>query len=244
MKEILRAIIVDDEEPARIVLRQLLTQHPNVRLVGEATTASAAIALFQDLRPDVVFLDVEMPGGDGFSILSKLHPVPAIIFVTAFDEYAVRAFEVNAIDYLLKPIRAERLSQALHRVVYLPRESLRKKFLPEDRIFLESDSELRMIFIAEISAIEAEGNYSRVHITDGSSVFIRRSMTEWDSLLPQPMFVRVLRSLSLNHRIVEKIEIESRDRIVVRARGFTAPLVLSRRAFERLRRVLRASELV
>lgn len=241
MNEILRAIVVDDEAPAREVMRQMLTAHPNVKLVGEASSPAAAVELFLDMRPDVVFLDVQMPQGDGFSILPKLQPLPAIIFVTAYEEYAVRAFEVNAIDYLLKPVRGERLSQALHRVVHLPRATPTRRYVPEDRIFLESDTEMRVVFIAEVSGIDAEGNYSRVHVTDGSSVFMRRSMAEWDALLPMPMFVRVNRSLFLNRRSVEKVEVESRDKVVVHVQGFTTPEILSRRGFERLRRALRAS---
>ncbi len=244
MKEILRAIIVDDEAPARIVLRQLLQAHPNVKLVGEANSAASAVELYTDLRPDVVFLDVQMPAGDGFSILSKLQPIPAIIFVTAYDEYAVRAFEVNAIDYLLKPVRAERLSEALHRAVYLPRPTQTKRYLPEDRIYLESDTLVRMVFVAEISGIEAEGNYSRAHITDGSSVFIRRGMAEWEALLPEILFVRVHRSLLLNHRTVEKIDLEDRGHVVVHVKGFTTPEILTKRAFARLRKALRGVGIV
>jgi two-component system LytT family response regulator len=244
MNEILRAIIVDDEEPARHVMRQLLVAHPNVKLVGEASSASAAVELFMDVRPDVVFLDVQMPFGDGFSILPKLQPIPAIIFVTAYDEYAVRAFEVNAIDYLLKPVREERLSEALHRVIYLPRRTQTNRYQPEDRIFLESDASIRVVFVAEISGIDAEGNYSRVHITDGSSVFIRRSMAEWEALLPEILFVRVHRSLLLNHRAVEKIDLKDREHVVVHVRGFTAPLILTKRAFARLRKALRGSGLL
>lgn len=244
MNEILRAILVDDEAPARDVMRQLLMAHPNVKLVGEASSAAAAVELFMDMRPDVVFLDVEMPGGDGFSVLPKLRPIPAIIFVTAYDEYAVRAFEINAVDYLLKPVSGERLSQALHRVIYLPRPTHTKRYLPEDRIFLESDAAVRVQFIAEISGIEAEGNYSRVHITDGSSVFIRRSMAEWEALLPEILFVRVHRSLLLNLRTVEKIDMEDREHVVIHVKGFTTPEILTKKAFTRLRKALRGSGLL
>lgn len=240
MNEILRAIVVDDELPARELMRQMLRNHPNVKLVGEAGSAADAVELFLDMRPDVVFLDVQMPGGDGFSILPKLQPLPAIIFVTAFEEFAVRAFEVNAIDYLLKPVRGERLAAALHRVVYLPRPSPKERYRPGDRIFLESDSEMRVVFVAEISGIDAEGNYSRVHVTDGSSLFMRRNMAEWEALLPAPPFIRVNRSLILNCRAVEKVEVQGRDQVVVEVQGYTSPEILSRRGFDRLRKALRA----
>ena len=236
----LRAIVIDDEEPSRAVLRHLLNYLPNVELVGEAGSAAAGVALFLDLRPDVVLLDVQMPGGDGFSILPKLQPLPAIIFVTAYDEFAVRAFEVNAIDYLLKPVRGDRLIEALQRVVHRPRPRQPKRLREDDQIFLGSDV-MRVAFIADVTGIEAEGNYSRVHVANGSPVFMRRSLTEWEQILPESLFVRVHRSLFLNHRAIQKIVVVSRDEAVVDVKGFSVPETLSRRAFTRLRRVLRAS---
>ena len=121
MPTVLRALIIDDEAPARDLLWALLADHPNVKVVGEANCATAAASLYADLRPEVVFLDVHMPNGDGFSLLPKLQPMPAVIFVTAYDRFAVRAFEVNAVDYLLKPIRSDRLADALQRIFHRPR---------------------------------------------------------------------------------------------------------------------------
>jgi two-component system LytT family response regulator len=244
METVLRALIVDDEKPARRILRELLTAHPNVKVVGEANSASAAVSLYMDLRPDVIFLDIQMPTGDGFSILPKLQPLPSIVFVTAYDEYAVRAFEVNAVDYLMKPIRAERLAQALQRIIHLPKPAQSKPLTQDDRIFLRSDSELRVVFVAEISGIEAEGNYSRVHTVDGSSMFIRRSLSEWESLLPKPLFVRTDRSLVLNLNAVQKLVVESRDEIVVEVKGFSVPIFMNRRASSRLRQALREANLL
>ena len=116
MQTPLRTLIVDSEAPARELLQDMLSAHRNVRVVGEANSAPTALSLYDDLHPDLVFMDVKMPKGDGFALLPKLKPLPAIIFVTACDEFAVKAFEVDAVDYLLKPVRAERLANALQRV--------------------------------------------------------------------------------------------------------------------------------
>jgi two-component system LytT family response regulator len=238
MGTVLRALIVDDEAPARELLRALLGCHRNVEVVGEADCAAAAASLYTDLRPDIVFLDVQMPNGDGFSLLPKLRPIPAVIFVTAYDKFAVRAFEVNAVDYLLKPVRAERLADALQRIEHLTSPSQAGPYSHDDQIFLRSDSEMRLVFITQIAGIEAEGNYTRIHLADGSSAFIRRGITEWEKLLPTPFFLRVDRSLILHLRAVRRIVIET-DHDAAEVDGFGSPIILSQRASRCLRRALR-----
>jgi len=243
MQTVLRALIVDDEAPARELLQDLLAVHRNVKVVGETNCAAAAVSLFTDLHPDLIFLDVQMPKGDGFSILPKLQPLPAVIFVTAYDQFAVRAFEVNAVDYLLKPVRPERLANALQRIGHSPRPVQAGPFLHGDQIFLRSDSGTRLVFVTEISGIEAEGNYTRVHLADGSSTFIRRGIAEWESLLPKPFFLRADRSLIIHLQAVTKVVLESRrDHLAVEVQGFEASISLSHRAAVRLRRALRESK--
>ncbi len=241
---ILRAIIVDDEEPARQLLRQLLEAHPSVQIIGEAYSAASAIELCRALRPDVVFLDVEMPDGDGFSVLPKLEPLPAVIFVTAFNEYAVRAFEINAVDYVLKPPSARRLSAAIHRILFAPKASELSRYAPTDRIFLESDAQIRVAFIPEISGIEAEGNYSRVQLIDGSSVMMRRGLTEWEARLPTSLFVRVARSLIVNTNAVRQVKWGKKDQHLVEIAGFSVPLILGRQAAKRIRQAIRDPKLL
>lgn len=244
MDTVLRAMIVDDEAPARESLQRMLAAHPNVKVVAEANSVANAAALYLDLKPDVIFLDVQMPTGDGFSLLPKLQPIPSVIFVTAYDEYAVRAFEVNAIDYLLKPVRGDRLSEAIQRILHQPKIDPKKPLMPEDRIFLRSDSTMRVVHVDSITGIEAEGNYSRVHVRDGSSIFMRRRIAEWDAILPKPMFLPVSRSLLLNLRAVDRVSVKSRDQILVQVVGFSVPVILSRRAYHRLREALREQNLV
>jgi two-component system LytT family response regulator len=241
MQTLLRTLIVDSEAPARERLQDILATHRNVRVVGEANSAPSALSLYEDLHPNLVLMDVQMPKGDGFSLLPKLRPLPAIIFVTACDKFAVKAFEVDAVDYLLKPVRPERLANALQRVVYSQKPAEAERLSHEEKILLDSDEEMRVVFVAEISVISAEGNYTRVQLADGSSSFVRRGITRWDFMLPKPFFVRVERSLIIHLQAVRKVIARDGDEVSVEIEGFKEPLALGRRASFRLRRALRES---
>lgn len=240
----LRAVIVDDEEPARDLLRELLSHFPHVKVVGEANSVANAVGLCLDLRPNLLFLDVDLGDGEGFDILPKLDPIPAIIFVTAYNEHAVRAFEVNAVDYLLKPIRFNRLTHALERIVHEPQQVNAKRSKDSDRIFLRSDSQMRVAYVTEISGVEAQENYSMVHLVDGDTVMMRRGISEWEKLLPPPAFLRTHRSLIVNLQHVDKIVAEDRDEISVHVTGFSYPIRLGRRPAIRLRRAVRQPNLL
>ena len=233
-----RALIVDDEAPARKELRQLLAVHPEIKIVGEAAGVKEARALFRDLRPDLVFLDVQMPKKDGFSLLPELQPVPDIIFITAYDCFAVKAFEVNAVDFLVKPIRADRLALALSRLVH-PVERKPKPILKNDPVFLYSDLELRVVPATEITHIEAEENYSRVHTTTRPSILVRRKMSEWTKLLPPDVFLRPYRSLIVNRQAVKSIVPHPCDHAIVTFSSGNSWVELGRGASRRLRRALR-----
>jgi two-component system LytT family response regulator len=199
-----RALIVEDEDDAREFLRGQLKAHPEIEIVGEAENVAEAIVIFNALKPDLIFLDVQMPKRDGFSLLPELRPVPDIIFVTAYDAFAVKAFEVNAVDFLLKPISAERLALALAR---LDRRSPRKAkpFAHDDRVFLYSDLEVRVVLAADITHIQAEQNYCRVHMANHEPMLVRRTMAEWKRLLPEKYFLRVNRSTLINLYAVRDI---------------------------------------
>jgi two-component system, LytTR family, response regulator len=179
MQTLLRALIIDSEAPERERLQDMLATHRNVRVVGEANSAPTALSLYEDLHPNLVFMDVKMPKGDGFALLPKLRPLPAIIFVTAYDEFAVKAFEVDAVDYLLKPVRPERLANALQRVVHSQKPSQATRLSYTDKILLDTDENMHVVFVAEISGIAAEGNYTSVQLADGSSSFVRRGIAQW-----------------------------------------------------------------
>jgi len=238
MRGTLRVLLIDDEMSARKALRELLEEHPIVEIVGEADSAKSAISLFHRHAPDLIFLDVQMPRGDGFSLLPELKPPPAIIFVTAHNRFAVRAFEVNAVDYLMKPVRPDRLDAALRRV-FSPQSGQAGPFVQDDRVVLRSDSQIRFLPAPEIACIEAEGNYSRVHIVDKASMFIRRGMQEWEKQLPQPPFLRVHRSLIVNLMAIGEIRSDERDGAKLALKGCEATVQLTRRAYRRLRHAVR-----
>lgn len=243
-----KVLLIDDEPPARDLLRRLLAAHPAVTVVGEARSVADAAEKCARLRPDLLFLDIQMPRADGFELLPLLTPpLPAIIFVTAHDAFAVRAFEVNAADYLLKPVTPERLARALARLapVPAPPQAAPEKsaappgpLLPGDLIFLRTDQSLLTVPVSALTHIEAEENYTRVHLSDGSAALIRRTMAEWESLLPASHFVRVERSLIVNRAAVRRLEIISRDVAHAHLHGLREPVGLARRASLRLRQAL------
>lgn len=243
-KPILQALIVDDEAPARSLLRELLKLHPNIQIVGEASSAASAVEACATLKPDVIFLDIQMPDGDGFSVLPKLEPLPAIVFVTAYDEFAVRAFEINAVDYLLKPPRADRLASAIQRILIGPKRTKPQPFRQNDQIFLPIGTSVRVAFVTEISGIQGEGNYSRVFLTDGTSTFMRRGLAEWMRILPEEPFLRVHRSLILNLKAVQRVFWDDRQDMTVAMAGFSVPIRLGRRPALRLRKALREPDVL
>jgi len=237
---IFRAVIVDDEEVARERLGNLLATRHDVKIVGEADSVSSAATLCASMRPDLVFLDVQMPKGDGFSLLEKLDsPLPAIIFVTAYDKYALRAFEINAVDYLLKPVNRDRLSHALERVVHRPPSAKDGILLESDRVFLESPSRTRVAFVTEISGIEASENYTNVILADGTAEFLREKMTAWEARLPGSIFVRAHRSVIVNLKHVRKVVMTGRGTMTIEVAGFSEPVSLGRDAGAHFRSAFR-----
>lgn len=243
----LRALLVDDERLVRKHLRQLLADHPTVTVVGEAVSVSEAATLATQLRPDVIFLDVHMPPATGFDLLPLLDPAPAIIFVTAHDEYAVRAFAASAADYLLKPVTPERLALALQHVRYgrphvpafgapTPAPS---PLAPDHALILREAGRVRRVRVSDIAALVAEGSYTRVHLAAERPMLILRRMADWESLLPAPPFLRLDRSLLVNLDRIASLDIHSRDsaELILDALA-SPPLPLARVALTRLRAAL------
>ncbi|MEO8028694.1 MAG: LytTR family DNA-binding domain-containing protein, partial [Bryobacteraceae bacterium] len=194
----LTALLIDDERPARSQLRSLLGAHPEVEVAAEADSADAAHAAVQRVRPDVVFLDIQMPRRSGFDFLAETTAKFAVIFVTAHDEFAVRAFEVNALDYLLKPVEPRRLKQAIERIGR-PREG--ERLGPADRIFTGS----RFVPVSSLMAVVASGAYSELWLKDGSRVLLTKPMKDWERRLPEA-FKRVHRSTIVNLECVLRAE--------------------------------------
>lgn len=226
-----KALIVDDERLARKELRSLLAEHAIIEVIGEAENVEQALALIPTIEPDVVFLDIQMPGESGFNLLEKIEPTFKIIFVTAFDAYAIRAFEVNALDYLLKPINPTRLAQAIERLSasdHLSEQPVRKLEY-DDRLFVESGERSRFLKIASIVYISAADDYSEVITDDGQKSLVLKSLREWEERLPEKHFTRIHRSAIVNLEYVEKIEGWFNRSYRIYLHNVAEPLMMSRR---------------
>lgn len=242
MNTIRSALIVDDESDARLRLRRLLTNHPEVEIVGEAADVPEALRLFHSEQPNLIFLDVQMPKRDGFSLLPELRPVPDIIFTTAYDSFAVKAFEVNAVDFLLKPILADRLALSLARLARPPKRKA-KPFTKDIPIFLYTDHETRVVSAMEITHIKAEHNHCLVHLVTHKAVMMLRKISEWNRLLPAELFLRLDRSTIINLASVRDIVSLENRHALVHFHGVDDPLELRRMAARRLRKALHAISL-
>ncbi|PHV07649.1 DNA-binding response regulator [Janthinobacterium sp. BJB412] len=199
----MRALLVDDERLARAELRRLLAAHPEVEIVGEAVNAADALAQIVALRPELVFLDVQMPGGSGFDLLAALDTAPQVIFTTAFDQYAIRAFEVSALDYLPKPIQAARLAAALQRVG--PGRTQTAAAAPAwGKLFIKDGERCWFVGLEQIRLFESEGNYTRVYF-DGERPLMLRSLSQLEEKLEPARFFRASRRHIVNLDFVRQV---------------------------------------
>lgn len=233
----IRTILVDDEPPARERLASLLAVHPEIDIVGEAGDVETANEVYQRERPDLVFLDIQLPRASGFDLIPMLDGLPAVIFVTAYDEFALQAFEVNALDYLLKPVHPARLAAAVKRVRISPDES-GSDLQKNGHVALQEDSGLRFVPLASISFIEAQGNYTQVHLMAGLPGFVRRPLADWKKLLPESSFLRLGRSLLVQIAAIRSVEAASRDVTRITLAGSAKPILIGRRAGLLVRRAL------
>jgi two-component system LytT family response regulator len=239
-----RVLIVDDEPLARNRLRRLLRQHPGLVTVGECSEGASAIQAVQEFSPDLLLLDIQMPGGDGFGVVEGLGPgpLPIVVFVTAFDQHAIHAFEACALDYLLKPVSAERLARTIARVrTHLfairanPTEPATAIAPPEPTKFLVRSGQ-RTSFISpeEIDWIEADGNYAILHV-GGRNHLLRATMSALETDLPAT-FLRASRSSILNLRRVKEIQSVDGNHFAIMTDDAKTPLTCSiREVQQRLR---------
>ena len=204
----IRAIIVDDERLARTELKRLLAAHAEINIVGEAANITEAESAINALQPELIFLDVQMPGGSGFDLLAALDDAPEVIFTTAFDAYALKAFEVNALDYLQKPIEAKRLAAALTRAQ--SRIAKNQVTLKSDnKIFIKDGERCWFVALTDISLFESEGNYARVYFqTDAGPhrPLILRSLNQLEARLDAAIFFRANRRQIINLDFVKRVE--------------------------------------
>ena len=210
-----------------------------IRVVGEAESVRTAAELVRTCEADVVFLDVQLTGESGLDLLPLIDPSVAVVFVTAFDEYAVRAFEVNALDYLLKPVAPARLARAIGRLG-APNDGAADQLAPkltvQDRLFLRLDDRMGFIKVGDMVSIEADGDYSHVRMVSGQTHRARKPLRDWLERLPENVFARVHRSTIVNLEYVERVEEWSHFSYRLYLRGVGEPVAMSRRYAGRLKR--------
>ncbi len=211
----MKALLIDDERLARNELRRLLVKHPDIAVVGEAANADEARARAAELRPDLLFLDIQMPGDDGFALLESLEPpLPLVIFTTAYDEFAVKAFEFNALDYLLKPVDPARLAAALEKLRTHAEAAAGgsaasherpARLAPEDKVFVREGERCWFVEVKSIRLMESEGNYTRVHFGDAQPQLFR-SLNAMEERLDPRGFFRANRRQIINLAWIDRIE--------------------------------------
>jgi len=246
----IRAMIVDDENLARQVLREYLSAHPEVEIVAECANGFEAVKNAADLRPDLIFLDIQMPKLDGFEVLELIGPAPAVVFVTAYDVHAIRAFEVHAVDYLLKPVSAERFEAALAHA----KERLDGKSAPAapgayelaaaarppaqflDRIPVRDGANVFIIPVARLDYVEAQDDYVAL-ASQGAKHLKQQTIASLEASLDPSRFLRIHRSYIVNLERVAKIEPYGKDSHVAVLSG-GAKLPVSRAGYQRLREFL------
>lgn len=209
-----RAIIIDDERLARNELRKLLADHPEIEVVAEAANANEGIEKIHELQPDLIFLDIQMPGKTGFDMLEELDRAPAIIFTTAYDEFAIKAFEFNALDYLMKPVEPKRLSDAIHKLEgNEDREpsggdtiTIHRGILSDnDQVFVKDGERCWFVRLSDIRLFESVGNYAKVYFA-GNKPLILKSLNALEERLDPKVFFRANRKHIVNLRMIEKVE--------------------------------------
>ena len=233
----IRSIIVDDEELARLLLKESLKDMPQIELIGEAENGFDALKLIQDKKPDLIFLDVQMPKLNGFEMLELIDEKPEIIFITAYDSFAIKAFEQNAVDYLLKPFTNKRLEQAIVKAeerlksgeeshkpsnLHQTLDENSEQFL--DRIVVKTGAKIRIIPTNTIQYLKAEDDYVEIHLT-GEKHLKQQTMKYYEEHLNPREFVRIHRSFLVRIGFVDSIELYEKDSYIVKLKdGNTIPV--------------------
>src|SRR4029077_9296149 len=223
----MRAIIIDDERLARAELRKLLQDFPEIEVVDEAANAEEGIEKIEAQNPDLIFLDIQMPGKTGFDMLSSLEKSPNVIFTTAYDEHALKAFEVNALDYLLKPVEPKRLADALQKLqIEEDKEPLQDQPIPtnrsilneHDQVFVKDGERCWFVKLSEIRLFESVGNYAKVFFSTNKPLILK-SLNSLEERLDDRIFFRANRKHIINLRWIEKIEPYFNGGLLVELKG-------------------------
>jgi two-component system LytT family response regulator len=209
-----KAIIIDDERLARNELKKLLSDYPEIEIIAEAANAAEGIQRIEELQPDLIFLDIQMPGKTGFEMLAELDRAPHVIFTTAYDEYALRAFEVNALDYLLKPVEPKRLSDAIQKLEHIEEKEADGSDLPSvprgplgelDQVFVKDGERCWFVKLTDIRLFESVGNYAKVFFGPNKPLILK-SLNALEERLDDHIFFRANRKHIVNLRMIEKVE--------------------------------------
>lgn len=237
MKQLMAALIIDDERLARNALKKKLEAFPEIEIVGEASNVINAVAAIEEHNPDLLFLDIQLYNETGFDILDKIKYDGKIIFVTAHDEFAIRAFEINAVDYILKPISHERLRNAIERLNSNEKikEYKTDPFKYEDRILVMCGDRMKFVKLENVSHITALGDFSGINTSDGSEYLTSRSMNEWEDRLPGRYFMRIHRSTIINIEFIEKAEKWFNYSSLIKLKGVENSFKVSRSYFKKIK---------
>lgn len=246
----MKTLIIDDERLARNELRRLLENFPKVDIIGEAANADEALPMIDDLQPDLLFLDIQMPGKNGFELLQSIEGrTPEVVFTTAYDEYAIKAFEFNALDYLLKPVDLARLSEAIHRVEEellhgsttertpnVPKDAT--KLLGEnDQVFVKDGEKCWFVKLGKVRLFESMGNYVRLYFDDQKPLVLK-SLNALEDRLDPATYFRANRKHIINLQWIDKIEPWFSGGLLVTLRGSNDKIEISRRQAIRFKEMM------
>ncbi len=245
----MKAIIVDDEHLAREIVKKYLEKHPQIEIVAECSNGFDAVKEITTQKPDLIFLDIQMPKLNGFEMLELLDEHPSVVFTTAFDDYAIKAFEVNAVDYLLKPFSEQRFNEALEKVI----ERINKKSSDEEkitkllshkdaltetleRIVVKDGSKITIIPVETLRWIEAQDDYVKIH-SEGGKFMKKKTMKFFEDRLDPNMFIRIHRSSIININSIKQMELYEKDSYRVIMKDETK-LPVSKTGLQKLKEIL------
>ncbi|MDB5272324.1 MAG: DNA-binding response regulator [Chitinophagaceae bacterium] len=246
---LLRILIIDDEPLARELIRSFLSAYPQMEVIGECVNGFDGLKAIQELKPDVIFLDVEMPKVNGLEMLELVEELPLVIFTTAYQEHAIKAFELNALDYLLKPFTKERFKKSIDKIEerqkHKPEENARLKKLAEEtiqpahtleRVVVKTVTSMKVIPVADIVYIEAQDDYAMIHTSEGK--FLKQqTMKHFEQALPAGQFIRIHRSYIINVQEMMRIEPYEKNGYQIILKGNIA-LPVSRNGYSLLKEKL------
>lgn len=232
------AIVIDDERLARLTLIRDLEKFPEITVAGEASGIASAMELISKTNPDLLFLDIQLDDGSGFDLLNQADFSGRVIFTTAYDEYAIRAFEVNAVDYLMKPVSVSRLADAIRKLdegKSAEPADRGKKLTYEDRLMVMHRKSVNFIKVSSIIYVKASRQYSNIYTREGKEYLTSRTLGEWESRLPEQNFCRIHRSIIINFDFIEKIDYSVSGTAEIKITGLPDKLPVSRNYFRHIR---------